>query len=190
MRLLVIVLLAVAVLITGFVGFVAWRWSQQWPKASTEIVQLTPDKRHALLGLRAEHKFQPNNFPPLGYTGMESPEDEATATQAVNNVIAAVLAEPDGPLTAKTVSDRIGKEMRPIKLLATEDRERTLGYMVEIWYLLGFKGATGRFAHGSAFPVPSGYGEPLPPGWRSPTEPRPMTSAPSNAFRSAESWRE
>ena len=188
MRPLVIILLAIAVLITGFVGFVAWRWSQQWPKASIEIVQLTPDKRRALLGLRAEHKFQPNDFPPLGYTGMESPEDEATATQAVNNVIAAVLAEPDGPLTAKTVSDRIGKEMQPIKLLATEDRERTLGYMVEIWYLLGFKGATGRFAHGSAFPVPSGYGEPLPPGWRSPTEPRPIPPVPEGY--TTESWRE
>jgi len=64
--------------------------------------------------------------------------------------------------------------MKPIKLLATEDRERAMGYMLEIWYLLGFKGATGRFAYGSAFQNPPGYGEPLPPGWRSPTEPRPI----------------
>jgi len=178
MRPLATTFLAFAILLASLIGFVAWRWSQQWPKASTEIVQLTPDKRQALVRLRAEQKFQPNDFPPLGYTGAESPEDEAIATQAVNNVIAAVLAKPDGPLAAKAVSDRIGTEMKPVKHLATEDRERTIGYMVEIWYLLGFKGATGRFAYGSAFSTPPGYGEPLPPGWSSPNSPRPIAPLP------------
>lgn len=92
----------------------------------------------------------------------------------MDSVIDAVLANPNGPVSAKAVSDRMGREMKPIKLLATEDRERAMGYMLEIWYLLGFKGATGRFAYGSAFQNPPGYGEPLPPGWRSPTEPRPI----------------
>jgi hypothetical protein len=177
MRPIAIVLPAVVVLIVGFVGVGVWHWSQLWPKASSEVIQLTPDKRIALQRLRAEHKFQPHEFPPLGYTGAESLEYEITATRAVNGVIDTVLSRPDGLLAAKTVSDRIGKGMRQVNTLATEDRERTQGYMVEIWYLLGFKGATGRFAYGSAFPVPPGYGEPLPPGWRSPTEPRPITPA-------------
>ena len=122
--------------------------------------------------LRAEHKFQPHRFPPLGYTGAETVEDEAKATGAVDSVIDAILVRSDGPLPAKSVSDLIGKAMREVEFLATEDRDRTQGYMIEIWYLLGFKGATGRFAYGSAFRVPGGYGEPLPPGWTSPTEPR------------------
>ena len=60
--------------------------------------------------------------------------------------------------------------MKRVNLLETEDRDRTAGYMIEIWYILGFKGATGQFAYGSAFPVPHGYAESLPPGWKSPTE--------------------
>ncbi len=64
--------------------------------------------------------------------------------------------------------------MKRVNLLETEDRDRTGDYMIEIWYLLGFKGATGRFAYGASFKRPAGYGEPLPPGWKSPTEPRPI----------------
>ncbi len=44
--------------------------------------------------------------------------------------------------------------------------------MLEIWYILGFKGATGLFAYGSAYPKSVGYGEPLPPGWAAPDKPR------------------
>jgi len=58
--------------------------------------------------------------------------------------------------------------------MRTEDRDRTQGYMLEIWYLLGFKGSTGLFQYGSAFKIPQGYGEPLPPGCVSPTQPRPI----------------
>jgi hypothetical protein len=39
--------------------------------------------------------------------------------------------------------------MRDVETLATEDRDRTQGYMLEVWYILGFKGPTGRFAYGS-----------------------------------------
>jgi len=62
--------------------------------------------------------------------------------------------------------------MDTVRLLETEDRDRTAGYMLEVWWLLGFKGATGRFAHGSAYPVPAGHGEPLPPGWTASDKPR------------------
>lgn len=92
----------------------------------------------------------------------------------MNGAIDAVLAQPDGPLSAKIVSSQIGKGMREVNTLATEDRERTQKYMVEVWHLLGFKGVTGRFAYGSAYPLPKGYGEPLPPGWAAPDRPRPI----------------
>ena len=59
-------------------------------------------------------------------------------------------------------------------MLETEDRDRAQGYMLEIWYILGFKGATGLFAYGAAYSKPVGYGEPLPPGWTGPDKPRPI----------------
>ena len=124
--------------------------------------------------LRAEIKFLPNDYPPLGYTGAATPENQARATAAVNGVIDAVLAQSDGLIHAKAVSDLIGGAMKAVNSLETEDRDRAGGYMVEVWYLLGFKGATGRFAYGSAYPKPQGYGEPLPPGWAAPDKPRPI----------------
>jgi len=66
--------------------------------------------------------------------------------------------------------------MAAVDPLETEDRDRTGGYMVEIWYLLGFQGCDGSgLAYGSAHPKPHGYGEPLPPGWTAPDKPRPIT---------------
>jgi hypothetical protein len=145
-----------------------------FPSPSTEVVKLDPAKRATLKRLRAEKKFQPNDYPPLGYTGMATPEDEATANAALDGVIDGILTLPDGPVPAKTVSDLFGTAMTQVDLLETEDRDQTQGYLLEIWYIMGFKGATGRFAYGSAFPVPKGYGEPLPPGWTAPDHPRPI----------------
>lgn len=173
MRPWVVILIATALLVAGGGSFGLYQFSKLWPKASTEITELTPSKRALLLKLRAEHKFQPHDYPPLGYTGAETPEDAATGSRAVDGVIDAVLARPDGPLPAKVVSHLIGRGLRPVKPLATEDRDRAQGYMLEIWYLLGYRGATGRFAYGSYDKPPPGYGEPLPPGWSSPTQPRP-----------------
>jgi hypothetical protein len=166
-----ILLIVMVIAVIGF-GAVRWWWNSQFPATSSEVVQLTPEKRHLLEALRTEHKFQPNDYPPLGYTGMATPEDEHTATEAVNDVIDNILAAPDGPRSASEVSDQLGKAMKKVDYLETEDRDRTSGYLIEIWYILGFKGSTGRFAYGAAFPMPPGYGEPLPPGWKSPMQPR------------------
>ncbi|WP_157460994.1 MULTISPECIES: hypothetical protein [Bradyrhizobium] len=65
-----------------FGGFLYWKYSQLFPAPSNEVVQLTPEKRSVLERLRAEAKFQPHQFPPLGYTGAETPEDRARATGA------------------------------------------------------------------------------------------------------------
>jgi len=158
----------------AFLGVRFWQYSRLWPEPSAEVVQFTPAKRALLQRLRAETKFRANDYPPLGYTGAETPEDQARATAAVNRVIDAVLTQSDGPIHAKTISALIGKGMRDVDTLATEDRDRAQGYMLEVWYILGLKGPTGRFAYGSAYPKTHGYGEPLPPGWIAPDRPRPI----------------
>ncbi len=99
-------------------------------------------------------------------------DDEAVAAGAVNSVIDRIGAEPANAVSARVVSGFMREALGKVYFLATEDRERTAGYLLEIWYILGFKGATGLFAYGSAYRIPEGYGEPLPPGWKSPTEPR------------------
>lgn len=165
-----VVLLAIALL--TLIGVLRWRSSCSFPKPSQETVQLSAEKRRVLVSLRDEKKFEPHDYPPLGYTGIATPEDGVIARAAVNDVITSILSRDDGPIAAATVSNLIGRGMKRVRWLETEDRDQTIGYMVEIWYFLGFKGATGRFAYGAAFQRPEGYGEPLPPGWKSPTEPR------------------
>ena len=142
------------------------------PPPSREVVQLNTEKRVILQQLRNEQKFLPHDFPPLGYTGIATPEEGLVAKAAVNDVINDILAREDGPLPASVVIEHIAVAMERVDLLETEDRDRTYGYLVEIWYLLGFKGATGLFDYGAAFTRPEGYGEPLPPGWLSPSQPR------------------
>ena len=172
MRYLLIVAGALALGAFAFAGFIYWKYAQLFPEPSNEVVQLTPEKRALLESLRKETKFQAHRLPPRDYTGAETPEEAARATDAVNGVIDAVLAQPDGPVAARMVSRLIGKATRQVSWLATEDRDRTGEYLIEIWYILGFKLATGQFAYGAAYPSPAGYSEPLPPGWTAPDQPR------------------
>src|SRR5882724_530111 len=167
-------LIPLVIALLGLAGLGWWKYSSLFPKPSQESAQLNAEKRHALIRLKDEKKFAPHDYPPLGYTGIATPEEGVIARAAVNDVIGSILSREDGPITATTVSGLIGQGMKSVNQLETEDRDRTTGYLIEIWYLLGFKGATGRFAHGAAFQPPEGYGEPLPPGWNSPTEPRPI----------------
>lgn len=139
MRLLVIAISVLGLAAFIFLGVRFWQYSRLWPRPSAEVIQLTPDKRLLLQRLRAEAKFQPNDYPPLGYTGAETRGDEARATAAVNQVIDAVLTKFDGPLHAEVLIALIGKGMREVDTLATEDRDRTQGYLLEIWYILGFR---------------------------------------------------
>lgn len=170
---LTLTVLAVVLFALGAAGAAAWwKYSRLFDKPPKEVVQLDDQKRAMLTSLRHEEKFEPNEYPPLGYTGVATPEEGIVARAAVNDVLDAILSRKNGPVPATTVSDLIGRGMKRVNLLETEDRDRTAGYMIEIWYILGFKGPTGRFAYGAAFPKPHGYGEPLPPGWKSPTQPR------------------
>ncbi|MCJ9704097.1 MULTISPECIES: hypothetical protein [unclassified Bradyrhizobium] len=165
---------ALVICVLTFAGVLYWKYAKLIPEPSSEVVQFTPEKRAVLERLKKENKFQPHHFPPLGYTGAETPEDLARATEAVNGVIDAVLAQPNGPVHARTVSNPIGKAMSLVSRLATEDRDRTSGYLLEVWYILGLKGATGQFASGAAYSKAPGHSEPLPPGWTTADQPRPI----------------
>ena len=172
---IILIIFALLTVITVAVGVWAYlRFQSQFPPTSTEVVTLTPDIRLRLTALRNELKFQPHDFPPLGYTHPESAEDEVVLNAAVHDLIDAILARPDGPLPARDVAAVIGKVGKPLSMMMTEDRERAYGYIAEVWYILGFRGATGHFAHGAGFEVPPGYAEPLPPGWAAPDRPRPI----------------
>ena len=172
MRYLLILLAVLLLGLFALADVTYWKYAQLFPEPSNEVVQLTPEKRAFLERLRKENKFGPHRLSPLGYTGAETPEDRARATDAVNGVIDAVLAQPDGPIAGRTVSDLIRKAIWRTFWLATDDRDRTGDYLLEIWYILGFKLATGQFAYGSAYHKPAGYAEPLPPGWTAPDQPR------------------
>ena len=171
----VFIILSIVLLAVVAGSVTAWsRYSRLFPKPSNETVQLNAQKREMLSELRNEKKFGPDEYPPLGYTGVATPEEGVVARSAVNDVLDSILSRENGPIPASMVSELIGRGMNRVTQLETEDRDRTSDYMIEIWYILGFKGATGHFAHGSAFPKPAGYGEPLPRGWKSPTQPRPI----------------
>ena len=170
-----LILLGIVLLFVVAGGVTAWSiYARQFPKPSREVVQLDAQKRERLSQLRKEEKFGPDDYPPIGYTGIATPEDGVVARSAVNDVLESILSREDGPVSAHTVVELIRRNMKRVNELDTEDRDRASDYMIEIWYILGFTGATGQFAYGSAFPKPQGYEEPLPRGWKSPTEPRPI----------------
>lgn len=46
-------------------------------------------------------------------------------------------------MRASAISALIRNAIGDVDTLATEDRDRTQGHLLEVWYILGFKGATG-----------------------------------------------
>lgn len=168
-----LIFLAVVVLLaTGAAAWAVARHQAALAPVSEEVVELAPGTRTRLEALRREAKFRPQDFPPPGYPGPDWPEDAPILEAAANDFIEAVLAKPDGPLAARDVSEMMRRPIGRTRWLATGDRDRTADYLIEVWYILGFRGSTGRFAHGAGYLVPPGYAEPLPPGWTAPDRPR------------------
>lgn len=138
---------------------------------------LTTTKRARLQALRAEDKLRSNDWPPLGYAGPETPEDGAIVTLTINAVLDEILKLPDGPVTASAISPLLLRADDHVAgTLLTADREQVWGYMLEIWWTLGFKGRIDPSAPppGEFYAPPEGFGESLPPGWTSPLSPRPV----------------
>lgn len=97
---------------------------------------LTASARTVLIALRGEDKFRPG----LLYSGPDLPEDGPALNAAVNGVIDAVLARPDGPLVAADILPLMKEGMQALDLFATEDRERGYRQLDRIWRALGLSG--------------------------------------------------
>lgn len=139
-----------------------------------ETISVSEEAWARLAALRREPKFIPHDYPPLGYTGADTPEDLQPLTQIVNEAIDQVLVLKSNRLSASLARPPLRRAAARIDLFATEDRDRVWGYLVEVWYILGFHTPLFVSMYGAAFEVPEGYSEPLPPGWSTPDQPRPI----------------
>lgn len=159
-------ILSALVLVAIAAGGAIWRWWKPRPEPLyEETVQLGSEIRERLRALREEDKFHPGD----GYPGSKGPKNRATLSAWVDGVLDDILAEPDGPLEASDVAGRLGLAIGAASKRPAADQVRLHGYLIEIWYVLGYRSATGYFPAGEA---PEGWGERLPPGWTAPDRPR------------------
>ena len=100
----------------------------------------TPETTWATLAmLRREPKFVPHEYPPLGYTGPDTPEDLEPLTEIVDQAIDGSLALRAEALSASILRPILVQAQQQADMFATEDRDRVWGYMLEIWYIVGFR---------------------------------------------------
>jgi len=162
-----------ALLLLGLAGgAVALRLVRSKPIADTtddEVIQLTPAIRSHLQALRTETRdwdMGPDVEPVPARTLRR-------LDGAINDLIDDILAHTDSPLQAADVAGRLGVGLAALRKAPLAASDRAWGYMVEVWYVLGQRSATGYFTH-EAEALPVGWGEPLPPGWTAPDQPRPV----------------
>lgn len=167
-------IIATFVLLGFAAGGALWRlWKPKAEPPYEERVMLDDALRTRLQALRDEDKFHADAsiIPP--YAGPKGPRNRATLSGWVNGVIDDILNEDDGPLEASDVAGRIGLAMGAASRRPAADQTRLHGYLIEIWYILGYRSATGYFP--PAEDAPEGWGERLPPGWAAPDRPRLQT---------------
>ena len=163
-------ILATLVLLGFAVGGAVWRfWKPKAEPLYEERAMLDAEVRARLQALRDEDKFWADDT----YPGPKGPKNRATLSGWVNGVLDDILAEPDGPLEASDVAGRLGLAIGAASKRPHADQERLHGYLIEIWYILGYRSATGYFPAPET--APEGWSEALPPGWASPEQPRLLT---------------
>ena len=159
-------ILATVVLLAAAAGGAIWRfWKPKPEPLYEETAMLDEGVRARLQALRDEDKFWADDT----YAGPKGPKNRATLSGWVNGVLDDILNEPDGPLEASDVAGRVGLAIGAASKRPAADQTRLHGYLIEIWYILGYRSATGYFPARGA---PEGWSEPLPPGWASPERPR------------------
>ena len=164
-------ILATLVLLAAAAGGVVWRlWKPKAEPLYEERILLGAEVRARLQALRDEDKFHSDDT----YPGPKGPKNRATLSGWVNGVIDDILAEADGPLEASDVAGRLGIAIGAASKRPAADQDRLHGYLIEIWYILGYRSATGYFP--ASEDAPEGWAEPLPPGWTAPDRPRLLTS--------------
>ena len=168
-------ILATLVLLGFAAGGVAWRfWRPKAAPLYEERALLEAGIRARLQALRDEDKFHADETISPPYPGPKGPRNRATLSGWVDGVIDDILAEPDGPLEASDVAGRLGLAIAAAAKRPAADQTRLHGYLIEIWYILGYRSATGYFP--AAEDAPEGWSEPLPPGWTAPDRPRQAAS--------------
>lgn len=151
-------------------GGAVWRfWKPKPEPLYEERAMLDEATRARLQALRDDDKFHADD----AYPGPKGPKNRATLSGWVDGVIDDILAEDDGPLEASDVAGRIGIAIGAASKRPAADQDRLHGYLIEIWYILGYRSATGYFPASDA--APEGWSEPLPPGWDAPDRPRLLT---------------
>lgn len=161
-----------AIVLVGFAaGGAIWRMFRPKPEPLyEETIHLGADIRDRLRALREEAKFHADAAIVPPYAGPRGPKNRASLSAFVDGVIDDILNEQDGPLEASDVAGRLGLAIGSASKRPHADQERLHGYLIEIWYILGYRSATGYFPASDA--VPEGWAEPLPPGWTAPDQPR------------------
>lgn len=164
-------LLAAVVLLAMAGGGAIWRlWKPKAGSLYEETARLDPALRARLQALREDDKFHADATLDPPYPGPKGPRNRASLSAFVDRVIDDILAAPDGPLEASDVAGRLGLAIEAASKRPAADVARLNGYLIEIWYLLGYRSATGYFPASEA--IPAGRGEPLPPGWTDADTPR------------------
>jgi len=164
-------ILATVVLLVFAAGGAVWRWRRPGVQPLyEETARLDHTVRARLRALRDEDKFQPDDTLSPPYPGPRGPNNRAALSGFVDTLIDDILAEADGPLEASDVAGRLGIAIGAASRRPAADVARLHGYLIEVWYILGYRSATGYFP--ASDDAPPGWGEPLPPGWASPDRPR------------------
>lgn len=167
-------ILATFVLLAVAAGGAIWRfWKPKPQPLYEETAMLDDGVRARLQALRDEDKFWADETIDPPYPGPKGPKNRATLSGWVNGVIDDILAEDDGPLEASDVAGRIGLAIGAASKRPHADQTRLHGYLIEIWWILGYRSATGYFP--ASEDAPEGWSEPLPPGWAAPDRPRLLT---------------
>jgi hypothetical protein len=164
-------ILAVFVLLGFAAGGAVWRlWKPKAEPLYEERTVLDAKLRARLQALRDEAKFHADDTIDPAYAGPRGPRNRASLSAFVDGVIDDILSEPDGPLEASDVAGRLGIAIGGTSKRPAADVVRLNGYLIEIWYILGYRSQTGYFPPSDT--APEGWGEPLPPGWLAPDKPR------------------
>ena len=164
-------ILATLVLLAAAAGGAAWRfWKPKPEPLYEERVLLGGEIRARLQALRDEAKFGADDSLDPPYPGPKGPRNRVALSAMVDGVLDDLLAEADGWLEASDVAGRLGLAIGAASRRPAADAARLHGYLIEIWYILGYRSATGYFPPSAD--APEGRAEPLPPGWAAPERPR------------------
>ena len=157
----------VAMVVLGLVaiGGAAWRLVKRGPEPLyEESALLSPEIRARLRALREEAKFAAED----DYPGPGGPKTRAKLSAVIDDLLDDILAEPDGPVEASDLAGRLGLAVAAVSTRTEADARRAHGYMLEIWWIFGFRSAAGYFTPEDGAGVVDGWAEPMPPGWTGP----------------------